>query len=99
MWPCSSRALHCAAQQLAAQTGDPADALLRVQARLDPLLRPFGVVPFAQLTVLMLYLLEILVRYTEDSQLDVPAGRRWVEALASHLVAVTDEVVASPAGV
>jgi hypothetical protein len=87
--PAGYDALHCAGQEIAAKHHDPQAALTDVRARLDPLLGPFGVVPVAQPTVFALYLLEILVRYTEDSQVEVEAGRRWVQALASRLAGVT----------
>jgi hypothetical protein len=96
--PAGYDALHCAGQELAAQTGDPESALTSVRARLDPLLRPFGVVPFAQHAVFVLYMLEILVRYTEDCQTEVPAGRRWVRALASALASATDDLAAPHTG-
>jgi hypothetical protein len=86
--PAGYDALHCAAQAFAARHGDPQAALADVHARLDPLLRPFGVVPFAQLSVFALYLIEILVRYTEDSQAEAESGRRWVDALVSQLTRV-----------
>jgi hypothetical protein len=90
--PAGFDALHCAAQELAARSGQPQAALAEVRARLDPLLRPFGVIPAAQRTVFALYLLEILVRYTEDSQREAVAGGRWIEALVTHLVAVVADL-------
>ncbi len=83
--PVGYDALHYSGQVGAGVHGGPHGALAVTTSELDSLLEPFGVAAEARRPVFALYLLEILIRYTEDGQARMPIGRRWVDALTSCL--------------
>jgi hypothetical protein len=83
--PAGYDALHFSGQVGAGIHGGPAGALAATRAELDSLLLPFGVSAEATLPVFALYLVELLVRYTEDDQARMATGRHWVEALSGCL--------------
>ncbi len=86
--PVGYDALHRMSQGEAARTGDPALALRETRRALGTLLKPFAVADDAQELIFALYLIELLVRYTEDVQIRLTAGRRWVQALTAMLADV-----------
>jgi hypothetical protein len=90
--PAGFDALHYSGQLGASLSGGPAAALTAMRGELAVLLGPFGVPEPAQLPVLALYLVELLVRYTEDAQAVMPLGRRWVDALTGSLATLLDEL-------
>jgi hypothetical protein len=81
--PAGFDALHYSGQ--AGLPGGPAARLAVTRGGLDSLLGPFGVAAGAQEPVFALYLVELLVRYTEDAQARMAHGRRWVDALTGCL--------------
>lgn len=83
--PAGYDALHYRAQRGARSRGGPGAALANTRADVDALLGPFGVAFAARQPVLVLYLIELLVRYTEDGQARLPIGRRWIDALTECL--------------
>ncbi len=83
--PAGYDALHYSGQARATSLGGPAQSLAVTRAELGSLLGPFGVAAEARQPVFALYLVELLVRYTEDSQARMAHGRRWVDALAGCL--------------
>ncbi|HEX4015976.1 MAG TPA: hypothetical protein VHX15_04505 [Frankiaceae bacterium] len=83
--PLGYDALHFSGQVGAGLHGGPQGALAVTRSELNALLDPFGVAAEARQTVFALYLLEILVRYTEDGQARMAIGRSWVDALAGCL--------------
>ena len=95
--PAGFDALHYSAQSCAGRSGGPAAALAATRADLDRLLSPFGVAAEAQLAVFGLYLLELLVRYTEDGQAQVASGRRWVTALTESLEGLLTHILTGTA--
>lgn len=86
--PAGYDALHFSGQVGAGLAGGPAEGLAVTRGELPALLDPFGVKPDARTPIFILYLLELLVRYTEDDQARMTYGRRWVEALTGCLEAV-----------
>ena len=95
--PVGYDALHYSGQVGAGLHGGPAGALAVTRLQLGALLEPFGVAAEARQPVFVLYLLEILVRYTEDGQARMALGRSWVDALAGCLEALlADLAVPSP---
>jgi hypothetical protein len=83
--PVGYDALHYSGQVGAGVHGGPKGALAVTRSDLDSLLEPFGVAADARPAVFALYLLEILIRYTEDGQARMAIGRRWVDALGACL--------------
>jgi hypothetical protein len=86
--PVGYDALHFSGQVGAGLPGGPAEGLAVTRAELPALLDPFGVKADARTPIFILYLLELLVRYTEDDQARMTYGRRWVEALTGCLETV-----------
>ena len=86
--PVGYDALHFSGQVGGGLPGGPAEGLAVTRAELPSLLDPFGVKPEARTPTFILYLLELLVRYTEDDQARMTFGRRWVEALTGCLESV-----------
>ena len=83
--PAGFDALHFSGQVGAGLPGGPAAGLAVTRGELAALLGPFGVAAAAQEPVFALYLVELLVRYTEDAQARMTYGRRWVDALTGCL--------------
>lgn len=90
--PVGYDALHYSGQVGAGVHGGPAGALAVTRSELDALLEPFGVAAEARRSVFALYLLEILVRYTEDGQARMTIGRSWVDALEGCLEGLVAEL-------
>ena len=63
---------------------------------LAALLTPFGVTAEALQPVFVLYLVELLVRYTEDAQARMSIGRRWVDALSGCLESLLADLGSRP---
>ena len=91
--PAGFDALHYIAQARARTAGDPAAGLEAARAHLDTALSPFDVSADARLAVFALYLMEILVRYTEDGQARMAGGRRWVQALTAAVEGLLTDIV------
>jgi hypothetical protein len=90
--PAGYDALHYSGQAGAGRPGGAAEGLAATRAELASLLGPFGVEPDALLPVFALYLVELLVRYTEDAQARMTIGRRWVDALTGCLEALVADI-------
>ncbi len=89
--PAGYDALHYCGQVGQMRPGGPAEGLAATRGSLAALLTPFGVTNEALQPVFGLYLVELLVRYTEDAQARMTIGRRWVDALSGSLgVLLTD---------
>jgi hypothetical protein len=90
--PAGYDALHYSGQVGSGIHGGPSGALAVTRAELDALLGPFGVSAEATQPVFVLYLVELLVRYTEDGQARMAIGRSWVDALAECLEALLADI-------
>ncbi len=95
--PAGFDALHFSGQVRAGSPGGPGEGLAITRASLDSLLAPFGVGAEARQPVFALYLVELLVRYTEDAQARMTVGRRWVDALTGCLEALLGDLAIAPA--
>jgi hypothetical protein len=95
--PAGYDALHFSGQVGAALPGGPSEGLAVTRAALDSLLGPFGIAIEARKPVFTLYLLELLVRYTEDSQARMSIGRSWVDALTDGLGALMADLATNRA--
>ncbi len=83
--PLGYDALHYSGQVGAGLPGGALAGLGVTREALPSLLAPFGVSTRAQEPVFVLYLVELLVRYTEDAQTRMTYGRLWVDALTATL--------------
>ncbi len=95
--PAGYDALHYSGQVGQMRPGGPAEGLAATRADLAALLTPFGVTAEALQPVFGLYLVELLVRYTEDAQARMPIGRRWVDALSGCLEVLMSDLDSRPA--
>ncbi len=93
--PIGYDALHYDAQVAGRFPGGPATALRGTRQSLGRLLAPYDLDPATHVPVFALYLLEMLVRYTEDDQAKLPAGRRWIDALTESLTHTLTEIRSS----
>ncbi len=94
--PAGYDALHYSGQVGQGRPGGPAEGLAITRGQLAALLTPFGVTNEALQPVFGLYLVELLVRYTEDAQARMTIGRRWVEALCGCLEALLSDIGVQP---
>ncbi len=94
--PVGYDALHYSGQVGQMRPAGPAGALTDTRRDLAALLTPFGVTTEARQPVFVLYLVELLVRYTEDAQARMTIGRRWVDALSGCLESLLADLGSRP---
>jgi hypothetical protein len=94
--PVGYDALHYSGQVGQMRPGGPEGALADTRSDLASLLTPFGVTIEALQPVFGLYLVELLVRYTEDAQARLTIGRRWVDALSGCLESLLADLGSRP---
>ena len=94
--PVGYDALHYSGQVGQTRPGGPERALNDTRRDLAALLTPFGVTTEALQPVFVLYLVELLVRYTEDAQARMTIGRRWVDALSGCLESLHADLGSRP---
>jgi hypothetical protein len=94
--PCGYDALHYSGQVGQMGSGGPEGALADTRGDLAALLTPFGVTTEALQPVFGLYMVELLVRYTEDAQARMTIGRRWVDALSGCLESLLADLGSRP---
>jgi hypothetical protein len=94
--PAGYDALHYSGQVGQMRPGGPEEGLALTRNGLAGLLTPFGVTTEALQPVFGLYLVELLVRYTEDAQARMTIGRRWVDALSGSLERLMTDLGSRP---